>query len=305
MVDILRLVYVSFRSREGEAKTLVPYLKWVGGKRQLLPVISEHLERSLPIRTYVEPFVGGGAVLFDVLTRFRPERVYLSDQNSDLIDCYLSIRDNVESFIECLKGIEGQYNALSQTERRTYYLHARKVFNEKKDRFTRVQRGALFVFMVYGGFNGLVRYNTQGAWNVPHGKHRSLRLTDEANLREIHKSLQGTEILCADYAQSLSRCDSSTFVYLDPPYRPISQTSSFRSYTQNGFSDDEQVRLAKFCDELTQRGAKFLQSNSYSRDGFFETLYQNYHIHYVSARRTVNSVGSGRGEILESMILNF
>ena len=284
---------------------MVPYLKWVGGKRQLLPVISERLERSLPIRTYVEPFVGGGAVLFEVLGRFHPERVYLSDQNSDLIDCYVSIRDHVEPFIECLRGIEGQYNALSQTERRAYYLHARKVFNEKKHHFTRVQRGALFVFLVYGGFNGLVRYNAKGAWNVPHGKHPSLRLVDEENLREIHASLQEADIVCGDYAQSLSWCDASTFVYLDPPYRPISRTSSFRSYTQNGFSDEEQTRLAKFCDELTLRGTKFLQSNSYSRDGFFENLYQNYRIDYVTARRAVNSVGSGRGEILESMISNF
>lgn len=290
-----------------------PFLKWAGGKTQILGEIRLHYPTELgrSITKYAEPFVGGGAVLFDVLSNFNLEEVYISDINRELIATYICIRDNLDELIAELQTLAQEYISLAIDERKIYFYEKRKQFNALKTTSeTNTTIAALFIFLNRTCFNGLYRVNKNGEFNVPMGKYKNPTICDADNLRAVSRKLQGVKILCGDYKESRHFIDAKTFAYFDPPYRPLSTTSSFTSYAQDGFGDQQQKELARFIDEMSEKGAAIVASNSDPRnvdenDDFFDKLYANHKIHRIGAARMINSVGSERGKISELLIANF
>lgn len=291
-----------------------PFLKWVGGKGQLLDEIRKYYPFfDKTITKYAEPFVGGGAVLFDIIKQYTLERIYISDMNFDLINTYVTIRDKSDDLIGLLSQWQNEFSPKLQNDRKIIYSQKRERFNflrshELKDNC--VERAALMIFLNRTCFNGLFRVNKKGLYNVPMGAYKNPHICDEENIRAVSKLLQKVEIYCADYRESQNFIDSHTFVYIDPPYRPLTTTAAFTSYTYNGFDDNAQKELAKFVDVLSGKGAKVLVSNSDPKnsnpdDTFFDDIYSNYYIHRVKAYRMVNSKGSGRGKISEILVSNF
>lgn len=290
-----------------------PFLKWAGGKTQLIKEISKYYPfGEEPISKYAEPFVGGGAVLFDVLSKFDLKEVYISDINLELINTYQVIRDDVDSLIEVLACIQSEYLPLEQLERKKYYLEKRDRYNKLiniHDK-SKIEKSALMIFLNKTCFNGLYRVNKKGFFNVPMGYYKRPLICDEENLRNIGKKLQHVIIKNAHYSESFDFIDQNTFVYFDPPYRPLSKTASFTSYTENDFNDEEQIKLAKYFDRLNQKGAKILLSNSDPKnsdpeDNFFDVLYSQHVINRVHATRMINSNSFARGKIKELLISNF
>ena len=291
---------------------LKPFVKWVGGKGQLI----EEIEKMLPsdgekvLTKYAEPMVGGGALLFNVLSRYQFDELYISDINPELINAYIAIKQNVEALIKRLNEMQMTFLPLDENGRKYYYYNVRDKFNTVKlSDSTSTEKAAYFIFLNKTCFNGLYRVNRKGLFNVPMGSYKNPTICDADNLRNIHEALQNVTIVCGDYSQSQSFIDSETFVYLDPPYRPISETSAFTSYNSDAFDDNEQIRLAKFIDEINAAGAKIVLSNSDPKnvneeDNFFDNLYKNYKINRVEASRAINSKGDKRGKINELLICN-
>ena len=291
---------------------LKPFVKWVGGKGQLI----EEIEKMLPsdgekvLTKYAEPMVGGGALLFNVLSRYQFDELYISDINPELINAYIAIKQNVEALIKRLNEMQMTFLPLDENGRKYYYYNVRDKFNTAKlSDSTSAEKAAYFIFLNKTCFNGLYRVNRKGLFNVPMGSYKNPTICDADNLRNIHEALQNVTIVCGDYSQSQSFIDSETFVYLDPPYRPISETSAFTSYNSDAFDDNEQIRLAKFIDEINAAGAKIVLSNSDPKnvneeDNFFDNLYKNYKINRVEASRAINSKGDKRGKINELLICN-
>ncbi len=291
---------------------LKPFIKWVGGKGQLI----EEIEKMLPsdgekvLTKYAEPMVGGGALLFNVLSRHQFDELYISDINPELINAYIAIKQNVEALIKRLNEMQMTFLPLDENGRKYYYYNVRDKFNTVKlSDSTSAEKAAYFIFLNKTCFNGLYRVNRKGLFNVPMGSYKNPTICDADNLRNIHEALQNVTIVCGDYSQSQSFIDSETFVYLDPPYRPISETSAFTSYNSDAFDDSEQIRLAKFIDEINAAGAKIVLSNSDPKnvneeDNFFDNLYKNYKINRVEASRAINSKGDKRGKINELLICN-
>ena len=291
---------------------LKPFVKWVGGKGQLI----EEIEKMLPsdgekvLTKYAEPMVGGGALLFNVLSRYQFDELYISDINPELINAYIAIKQNVEALIKRLNEMQMTFLPLDENGRKYYYYNVRDKFNTVKlSDSTSAEKAAYFIFLNKTCFNGLYRVNRKGLFNVPMGSYKNPTICDADNLRNIHEALQNVTIVCGDYSQSQSFIDSETFVYLDPPYRPISETSAFTSYNSDAFDDNEQIRLAKFIDEINAAGAKIVLSNSDPKnvneeDNFFDNLYKNYKINRVEASRAINSKGDKRGKINELLICN-
>ena len=291
---------------------LKPFVKWVGGKGQLI----EEIEKMLPsdgekvLTKYAEPMVGGGALLFNVLSRYQFDELYISDINPELINAYIAIKQNVEALIKRLNEMQMTFLPLDENGRKYYYYNVRDKFNTVKlSDSTSAEKAAYFIFLNKTCFNGLYRVNRKGLFNVPMGSYKNPTICDADNLRNIHEALQNVTIVCGDYSQSQSFIDSETFVYLDPPYRPISGTSAFTSYNSDAFDDNEQIRLAKFIDEINAAGAKIVLSNSDPKnvneeDNFFDNLYKNYKINRVEASRAINSKGDKRGKINELLICN-
>ena len=291
---------------------LKPFVKWVGGKGQLI----EEIEKMLPsdgekvLTKYAEPMVGGGALLFNVLSRYQFDELYISDINPELINAYIAIKQNVEALIKRLNEMQMTFLPLDENGRKYYYYNVRDKFNTVKlSDSTSAEKAAYFIFLNKTCFNGLYRVNRKGLFNVPIGSYKNPTICDADNLRNIHEALQNVTIACGDYSQSQSFIDSETFVYLDPPYRPISETSAFTSYNSDAFDDNEQIRLAKFIDEINAAGAKIVLSNSDPKnvneeDNFFDNLYKNYKINRVEASRAINSKGDKRGKINELLICN-
>ncbi|MDR2649503.1 MAG: DNA adenine methylase [Clostridiales bacterium] len=287
-----------------------PFIKWAGGKSQIL----EDIRRKYPsglgesITKYAEPFIGGGAVLFDVLSRYSLQDVYISDINKELAATYIAIRDNVNELISTLKSLESEYLPACDEQRKEIYYNSRERFNALKAACSEsVELAALFIFLNRTCFNGLYRVNSHGAYNVPQGSYKNPTICDEANLQAVSRTLQGVTIVCADYKDSAGFIDENTFAYFDPPYRPLTATASFTSYAEGGFGDKEQAELARFIDELSGRGAHIVASNSDPKnadetDDFFDRLYARHNIMRVSASRALNSVGSSRGKISELLI---
>ena len=288
-----------------------PFIKWVGGKTQLLDDIKNSLPRDLSQRagmTYVEPFVGGGAVLFWILQEYpNITRAIINDINAKLICTYRVVKYDVENLIIELTRLQAEYLQLDEIARKKYFLAQREHFNENDK--TDIETAALFIFLNRTCFNGLYRVNSKGKFNVPHGRYSNPKICDEETLRADSAVLQRVEILCGDFAQTDKYAGDNVLYYFDPPYRPITKTSAFTSYSKDGFDDTEQMRLRDFCSKIAKHQSLFVASNSDPLNAdngadFFDRLYKMFSIRRVSASRMINSRGNGRGAISEIMISN-
>ena len=290
-----------------------PFVKWAGGKSQLLPQIGnlypDELGRS--IQKYAEPFVGGGAVLFDILSKYNLESVFINDVNKELINVYRIVQSDSESLIDALKELRNRFLSADEPFRKEFFYEKRARFNELKDQSELgVESAALLIFLNKTCFNGLYRVNGKGHFNVPFNNAKNPSVLDEKNIKEIAKKLQNAIICCGDYKKSAEFIDDKTFVYFDPPYRPLNRTSSFTAYSQEGFSDSDQIELSRFFAFVTEKGAKAVLSNSDPKgqnedDLFFDHLYSRYSIQRVGATRMINSKGEKRGSVSELIVCNF
>ena len=269
---------------------LSPILKWVGGKRQLLSEIIPLINKKYS--TYVEPFVGGAAVLFEL----QPKKAIINDLNSELINVYKTIKKTPEELIEKLKE-----HAHNNTE--DYFYTLRSLDRESNyEMMTNVEKAARIIYLNKTCYNGLYRVNSSGQFNTPYGKYKNPNIVNEVTVRAISKYLNESKIKITqgDYREVLKGLRKGSFVYLDPPYMPISTSSSFTGYTENGFSYEEQVILKNECDKLREKGISFLQSNSDCYE--IRELYKDYEIKTVKAKRNINSKANKRGEINEVLI---
>ena len=287
-----------------------PFLKWVGGKTQLLPELEARLPPNFAetVRVYAEPFVGGGAFLFRILSRpNRLERVVVNDSNPDLANAWRAVRESPKDLTASLLRFQSEYRGLSdEASRRSFYLGVRCAFNAGRvsTGTTDVGRAAQLLFLNRTCFNGLYRVNGKGLFNVPFGRYGNPSICDAENISAVSAALTNVEIVSGDFAQSVQGADKGWFVYFDPPYRPISATSAFCDYTQDGFNDAEQRRLAACCRRLDAAGCRWMVSNSDPPDGFFDDLYRGFRINRVQAARAINSKGAGRGKISEIIVTN-
>ena len=304
----------SIRYSKNDEKKVKPFLKWAGGKGQLLSEIEKYYPfADWKITKYAEPFVGGGAVLFDVLGRYELKEVYISDVNAELINTYCTIRDDSDELISMLKVMQNEFVPLDTEHRKTYYMDKRERFNNLKvnvDAKLNIEKAALMIFLNRTCFNGLFRVNKKGFFNVPMGSYKNPLICDETNLQVVAEKLKKVTIVCGDYRESSEFIDDKTFVYFDPPYRPITDTASFTAYTENLFNDKEQIELSKFVDKMHRKGAKIVISNSdpknsNAEDDFFDNIYSAYKIKRVEATRMINCNSESRGKIKELLISNF
>jgi len=297
-----------------------PFLKWAGGKTQLLKQFSKRLPIEMKtgeITSYVEPFVGGGAVFFYLGQRFSFDHSSIFDANEELILTYRVIKKSTNKLIHELESLESAYISKSNVEREHLFYHVRDSFNNKKAEINFsiydaewVTRAAQSIFLNRTCYNGLFRMNRKGEFNVPFGRYKNPRILNKDNLKDVAALLKTTTIILGDFTRCKKFVDNSTFVYLDPPYRPLNDTSSFTSYAKDGFSDTDQRRLAGFFKELDKKGAKIMLSNSDPRnentdDSFFDELYADYTIERVPAKRSINCYGARRGNINELIITNY
>ncbi len=262
-----------------------PFLKWAGGKGQLLATFNRHFPKSF--NRYFEPFLGGGAVFFHL----RPERALLSDLNEELINCYQMVRDDVESVIELLRK--------HRNDKHYFY----RIRSQDSSSLLNVERAARLIFLNKTCFNGLYRVNSKGRFNVPFGRYKNPRICDASNLRAVSATLQSTPVHCASFEVVLTKAQKGDFVYLDPPYQPISSTSNFTGYTKGSFGSEDQIRLATTYHELSKRGCLVMLSSSDSE--LIRRLYQDYKIAVVHANQSSNCKAGRRGLINELMILNY
>lgn len=290
-----------------------PFIKWVGGKSQLI----EQLDKQLPADfdnwenvTYIEPFVGGGAMLFYLLQRYpNIKHAVINDINSDLTTCYQTVRDMPEQLILSLCDIESTYLGLqSEDARKEFFLTARERYNQKN--LDPIENTTLFFFLNRTCFNGLYRVNKKGLFNVPFGKYVNPTICNSEIIRKDSELLQRVEILNGDFEATFEYAKGNTLFYFDPPYRPLSDTSSFKDYSKESFNDDAQERLKEYCDKIHEAGFKFMLSNSdckgkNEKDNFFDTLYGAYEIERVWASRSINSVPSKRGKLTEILVHNY
>ncbi len=284
-----------------------PFLKWAGGKSRLIPEIEVRLPNGLKtglIDTYVEPFVGGGAVFFYIAQRYESiKHFYLFDINQDLVNCYNVIKNDVESLISELKQLETKFLRRSTEKRKDFFYRIRTEFNGDRS-------PAKLIFLNKTCFNGLYRVNKKGQFNVPFGDYKKPTICDAEKLRTVSLLLKKATMIFADFSQSEKYITEQTFIYFDPPYRPLSPTASFTSYAKENFTQVDQIRLAEFCRSINKKGAKFLLSNSDPKnenpnDCFFETHYKGFQIDTVKATRQINCKASGRGLINELLITNY
>ena len=291
-----------------------PFLKWAGGKGQLLSQLATHLPQLISEEpfTYIEPFVGGGAMLFYMLQHFgNIRKAVINDVNEDLILTYRIIKNNVEALIANLDKFEKDYLAISDQDERS------KIFYEVRDRYNQhkgddIERASQLIFLNKTCFNGLFRVNRRGQFNVPFGKYANPTICNAKLLRADSQLLQSAQVeICqGDYAQTIQHVDGLTFVYLDPPYRPLDATSSFTSYAKGDFNDDDQRALAAFCQQLSDRGCLWMESNAdcsakNPEDTFFEDLYADYRIERVYASRFINANPDKRAKLTELLIKNY
>ena len=300
------------RYEKSKSVTLKPFVKWVGGKSQLV----EQIEKMLPktgekvLTKYAEPMVGGGALFFSILSKYDFEELYISDINAELINAYQAVKNDVDNLIAKLNEMQMLFLPMDENGRKYFYYTVREKFNSTTlTEETATENAAQFIFLNKTCFNGLYRVNRKGQFNVPMGAYKNPTICDDESLRNIHEALQNVTIVCGDYSLSKSFIDKDTFVYLDPPYRPISETSGFTAYNTDVFDDNEQIRLSRFIDEINLSGAKIVLSNSDPKnvneeDNFFDDLYKNYKINRVEASRAINSKGDKRGKINELLICN-
>ena len=292
-----------------------PFVKWAGGKGQLLDIFEQYYPvplREGGIRRYIEPFVGGGAVLFEILQKYRIEEAFIFDINEDLINTYIVIKNNVDALVEYLSGLEYKYLKLSKDVRKEMYYEIREAYNSRtlKNNQLDIERAAQFIFLNRTCFNGLYRVNRAGLFNVPSGDYKNPTICDKKNLYAASSLLQRVHIFTGDYKESIKYVNRYSFVYFDPPYRPLNITSNFTSYSKFDFTDEDQVRLAHFFAEMNDAGASLMLSNSDPKnenpdDNFFDELYGNFYIHRIKAKRAINSNGGRRGLVSEILVTNY
>ena len=291
-----------------------PFVKWAGGKSKLIPQLTKYYPLELKngiIERYIEPFVGGGAILIDIVQKYEVKEAYAFDINMDLINCYNVIKNNVEELILELSNKEKQFISLDSNDRKQYFYDIRTEYNSyKPDENINIKRASEFIFLNRTCFNGLYRVNKDGKFNVPCGKYKNPTICDSNNLRDLSKLIKDVIFEYGDYRKSEKYVNSNTFVYFDPPYRPLSATSGFTSYTKEDFNDENQKELAIYNNKLNLKNAKLMLSNSNPKnvnkdDNFFEDIYKGFYINEVSAKRMINSNAKGRGEISELLITNY
>lgn len=266
-----------------------PIVKWVGGKRQLMFELLKNMPENY--NRYFEPFIGGGALFFEL----QPDNAYISDMNEELINLYKVVRDNVDELVADL-----QKHDISKE----YFIKIRNIDRtEEYENWSAVQKASRFIYLNRTCFNGMYRVNSKGEFNVPFGHYKNPRILNENNLINCSNLLQKTEIKHADFSEILKVVKKGDFVYFDPPYVPLSETSSFTSYTKDGFDMDMQFKLRDICDELDSMGVKFLLSNSDTK--LVNELYKNYNIKKVFASRQINANADGRGKITEVLVRNY
>lgn len=274
-------------------KLVTPFLKWVGGKRQLMREITGLMPKKISV--YYEPFIGGGAVLFNL----QPKKAVISDANSELINVYKTIKDKPLELIADLRRHKNEAD---------YFYDIRGL--DRKEEFlilTDIERASRFIYLNKTCFNGLYRVNSAGEFNSPFGKYNNPNIVNDTVLQAVSNYLNSNqiEILNCDYSETIfnSKIEKNDFVYFDPPYYPVSSSSNFTGYTQGGFNEQEQLKLRDLCNQLDSMGVKFLLSNSATK--FIEEIYACFNITYVKANRAINSVADKRGEINEVLIRNY
>ena len=304
---------VKEKDNKQQSTVAKPFIKWVGGKTQLI----EQLDALLPADfsnlenvTYIEPFVGGGAMLFYMLQRYpNIHHAVINDVNPDLTTCYQTVKNNPEELIASLRDIQNIYNAIETEEaRKEFFLEKRKRYNEKN--LDPIENTTFFFFLNRTCFNGLYRVNKKGLFNVPFGKYSNPQICDEATIRIDSELLKRVEILTGDFEKTFDYAHDDTLFYFDPPYRPLSDTSSFNDYAKEAFNDDAQIRLKEYCDRINEAGYSFMLSNSDCKgkneeDNFFDVLYGAYNIERVWASRSINSNPSKRGKLTEILVHNY
>lgn len=298
-----------------------PILKWAGGKTQLLPVLNKSYPRELidgDVETYIEPFFGGGAVYFDIFNKFKIQKAYLFDINPELVILYNSIKEQLEDVISELKKLEDNYlNLQSEEARKELFYEVRVLYNSGVNaahNFTSNPiidpfRSAMTIFLNRTCFNGLFRVNSKGYFNVPHGRYKNPTILFEDKLRLASYALQNAEIKKADFTRCKDFISGKTFIYYDPPYRPVNQTSQFTSYSKDSFDDEDQVRLATTIKDLNKPNVFQLMSNSdptnYIEDPFFDDLYSDFEIIRINATRRINSNSGKRGDLREILVKTY
>ena len=293
-------------------KLAKPFLKWAGGKTQLITEI----EKSLPYEisnknfTYIEPFVGSGAVLFWMLNNFpNLKKAVINDINEDLINTYRTIASRPKELISILQVLQNEFHGLEgkDEQKKEYYYQKRELYNTRKEEQS--GQAALFIFLNRTCFNGLYRVNRKNEYNVPMGSYKRPTICDKANILAVSQALEKVEILCGDYEETLNFADNNTLFYFDPPYKPLSETSSFNSYAKDEFNDAEQIRLRDFCHKLDTLNHTWILSNSDVKgkdenDNFFDDLYSDFKIERVNAKRNINANPEKRGLLKELLITN-
>lgn len=297
-----------------------PFLKWAGGKSQLISQMEEYLPLELKhgiTKRYVEPFIGGGAFFFHVAQTYDLQEYVISDLNEELILSYKTVQKSVNDLIDNLSRLEKTYFKMPAEKQKLFFYKIRDIFNKNKARIDYnqfsldwVERATQLIFLNRTCFNGLFRVNTQGFFNVPFGSYKNPTICSKDVLLAISEVLQKAIILQGDFTVSKKYINSETFVYFDPPYRPISKTSNFTSYFRNDFNDIEQLRLAEYFRKLDKEDAQLMLSNSDPKnekpnDNFFEKAYKGFHIERVQASRMINCNAERRGKINELLILNY
>lgn len=302
--------------------TVKPFLKWAGGKSQLIEQISPMFPEQLKngkIDTYFEPFIGGGAVFFHIAQKYKINKAVICDVNEELIITYNSIKKDVKLLIDELITLKEEYLLYNQENRKLFFYKIRELFNKNKDSFDFknyskdwVLRAAQIIFLNKTCFNGLFRVNSKGYFNAPSGRYNNPSILDEQNLINISNLLNkiDTEIILGDFEVIDKKVKKNDFVYLDPPYRPLNQTSSFKSYSKFDFNDKEQTRLRDFFTKLNKKGAKLMLSNSdpkneNTEDNFFDEIYNEFRIERILATRMINSKAEKRGKISEILVMNY
>lgn len=315
-------IIASMRRRRSnhEGHYAKPFFKWAGGKSQLLAEFHSRLPAGLGtghLDRYIEPFIGGGAVFFFIMQLFPVKESFICDANEELVLTYRVVKEDVDALIALLTRYQDEYDAYNQEERGAMYMRVRSELNAARPSFdfstygpAWITRAAAHLFLNKTCFNGLFRVNSKGEFNVPFGKYANPGVVQENNLRTASAVLANTTILQGDFSVCLKYCNERSFVYLDPPYRPLNRTSSFTKYSLDGFADQDQVRLRDFFALADQSGARVMLSNSDPMnedpdDRFFDDLYQAYRIERVQAKRFINRDADKRGAISEIIVMNY
>jgi len=298
-----------------------PFLKWAGGKTQLLNELSSRLPKNIlesrRIKRYVEPFVGSGALFFHLKNGYKINKAYLFDINRELIIGWKVIQNNHSDLIKSLSHLQESYLRKSEELRKKFYYEIRTQYNEHMHKFDYsqynknwIERATYLIFLNKTCYNGLFRQNIKGEFNVPFGRYKNPKICNEKNIKAVSYALDSTEIFFNDFSNSARYINEKSFVYFDPPYRPISKTSYFTSYSKNVFGDIEQEKLAIFFKKMNKKGAFLMLSNSDPKnenpnDVFFDKLYKDFYIERVGAKRFINCNASKRGAINELIIRNY